>query len=133
MRIGFYNLLPSSYQVIVKRNGKVCGTLTLVRETDGRLPIDELFSKEIGKKAEYVAKKVEILHAHCADLGRDPSEISLSMQHTCGPDPAENAAQVEEFVDAGANHICLYFDDNSDTTRLGANVDAVVKRIGLEP
>lgn len=52
MRIGLSNLLPSSYQVIVKRNGKVCGTLTLVRETDGRLPIDELFSKEIGKIRE---------------------------------------------------------------------------------
>lgn len=52
MRIGFYNLLPSSYQVIVKRNGKVCGTLTLVRETDGRLPIDELFSKEIDRIRE---------------------------------------------------------------------------------
>ena len=49
MRIGFSNLLPSSYLVIIKRNGKVCGTLTLVRETDGRLPIDELFSKEICK------------------------------------------------------------------------------------
>ncbi len=52
MRIGFYNILPSSYLVIVKRNGKVCGTLTLVRETDGRLPIDELFSKEIGRIRE---------------------------------------------------------------------------------
>jgi F420-dependent oxidoreductase-like protein len=83
--------------------------------------------------AELFAQKVEVLHAHCADLGRDPAEISLSMQHTCGPDPEENAAQVAEFVDAGANHIVLYFDDNSDTSRLGANVDAVVKRIGLEP
>lgn len=82
--------------------------------------------------AEQFAGKVEVLHRHCADLGRDPTEISLSMQHTCGPDPEENAAQVSEFVDAGANHICLYFDDNSDTRRLGANVDAVVKRIGLE-
>ena len=49
IRIGFHNLLPSSYLIIVKRNGKVCGTLTVVRETDGRLPIDELFSKEIGR------------------------------------------------------------------------------------
>jgi len=83
--------------------------------------------------AELFAQKVEVLHAHCADIGRDPAEISLSMQHTCGPDPDENAAQVAEFVDAGANHIVLYFDDNSDTSRLGANVDAVVKRVGLEP
>jgi hypothetical protein len=54
------------------------------------------------------------------------------MQHTCGPDPDENAAQVAEFVDAGAQHIILYFDDNSEPKRLRRNVDAVVARLGLE-
>jgi F420-dependent oxidoreductase-like protein len=82
--------------------------------------------------AEQFAQKVEVLHRHCADVGRDPSEISLSMQHTCGSDPDENAAQVAEFVDAGAQHIILYFDDNSEPKRLRRNVDAVVARLGLE-
>jgi wyosine [tRNA(Phe)-imidazoG37] synthetase (radical SAM superfamily) len=49
MRVGFYNLLPSSYLLIVKRDGKVCGTLTLIREINKRLPIDELFSEEVGR------------------------------------------------------------------------------------
>lgn len=49
MRIGFHNLLPSSYSLIVKKDGKVCSTLTLVRETNGKLPVDELFSEEIGR------------------------------------------------------------------------------------
>lgn len=52
MRVSFYNLLPSSYSLIVKKDGRVCGTLTLVRETGGKLPIDELFSEEIGRIRE---------------------------------------------------------------------------------
>jgi alkanesulfonate monooxygenase SsuD/methylene tetrahydromethanopterin reductase-like flavin-dependent oxidoreductase (luciferase family) len=65
------------------------------------------------------------------DVGRDPNEITLSLQHTCGPDPVESAAQIEPFVDAGADHVILYFDDNSDPKRLGQHVDAVISRIGL--
>jgi len=52
MRIGFHSLLPSSYLLIIKRDGKVCGTLTLIREVDGKLPIDELFSEEVGRIRE---------------------------------------------------------------------------------
>ncbi|NOQ22478.1 MAG: hypothetical protein GQ565_07495 [Candidatus Aegiribacteria sp.] len=49
MRISFHNLLPTSFLITVKKNGKVCGTLTVIREFDDRLPINELFSNEIGK------------------------------------------------------------------------------------
>ena len=52
MRMDISNLLPSSYLVIVQRNGKICGTLTLVNETEGRLPIEELYSEEIGRIRE---------------------------------------------------------------------------------
>lgn len=52
MRIGFHDILPSSYLLIVKIDGKVCGTLTLVRDTNGKLPIDELFGKEIARIRE---------------------------------------------------------------------------------
>ena len=49
MRISFHNLLPTSFLIIVKKNGKVCGTLTIIQESDDRLPINELFNNEIGK------------------------------------------------------------------------------------
>ncbi len=49
MRISFYNLLPISLLLTVKKNGKVCGTLSLIQESDHRLPINELFNNEIGK------------------------------------------------------------------------------------
>ncbi|MCD4701894.1 MAG: hypothetical protein K8S24_08575 [Candidatus Aegiribacteria sp.] len=49
MRISFHNLLPTSCLMIAKKNGKVCGTLTLIQESGDRLPINELFNYEIGK------------------------------------------------------------------------------------
>jgi alkanesulfonate monooxygenase SsuD/methylene tetrahydromethanopterin reductase-like flavin-dependent oxidoreductase (luciferase family) len=80
---------------------------------------------------EQFAHKAEVLRRHCADVGRDPSEITLSMQQTCGADPIESAARIAAFVDAGVQHVCLYFDDNSDAKLLGRTVDAVIARVGL--
>ncbi len=81
---------------------------------------------------EMFEQKVKVLHKHCADVGRDPSEISLSMQHPCEVDPEASAAKIEEFVSAGADHVILYFADNRDRKLLGQTVDAVVRRVGLE-
>lgn len=47
MRINFHNLLPTSYTLIHRNNSRVEGTLTVVREYQGRLPSSELFAKEI--------------------------------------------------------------------------------------
>ena len=80
---------------------------------------------------EQFAHKVEVLHGHCADVGRDPAEITLSVQHTCGADLNQSAAHIAAFVDAGAEHVILYFEDNSDPKRLGQAVDAVLARVGL--
>ena len=80
---------------------------------------------------EQFAHKVEVLHGHCADVGRDPAEITLSVQHTCGADLNQSAAHIAGFVDAGAEHVILYFEDNSDPKRLGQAVDAVLARVGL--
>ncbi len=49
MKISFHNLLPISFLIIVKKNGKVCGTLTVIQESDDRLPINEIFNNEIGR------------------------------------------------------------------------------------
>ncbi|MCK5116165.1 MAG: hypothetical protein KAR44_06165 [Candidatus Aegiribacteria sp.] len=49
MRISFSNLLPTSSLITVKKNGEVCGTLTIILESDSRLPINELFNHEINK------------------------------------------------------------------------------------
>lgn len=86
----------------------------------------------LGQDVVRRTRTVKVLHKHCADVGRDPSEISLSMQHPCEVDPEASAAKIEEFVSAGADHVILYFADNRDRKLLGQTVDAVVRRVGLE-
>ncbi|MFF4211755.1 LLM class flavin-dependent oxidoreductase [Streptomyces sp. NPDC001796] len=57
---------------------------------------------------EYVAERSRVLDAHCADLGRDPREITRSVQLLVSyDDPAATRAAVGELVAAGMNHIVL--------------------------
>jgi F420-dependent oxidoreductase-like protein len=43
----------------------------------------------LGGTAEQFAHKRDVLHAHCADIGRDPSEITLSSHIPFDPDDVE--------------------------------------------
>lgn len=53
-------------------------------------------------------RKIEILHQHCAAVGRDPATIKLSVQPAVNYDNLEETAQtVQWLVDAGATHIVL--------------------------
>ncbi len=49
LRIRYHNLLPVSYPMVVKRKGRVSGTLTVIRENCSGLPIEKLFGDEIGR------------------------------------------------------------------------------------
>jgi alkanesulfonate monooxygenase SsuD/methylene tetrahydromethanopterin reductase-like flavin-dependent oxidoreductase (luciferase family) len=56
----------------------------------------------VGGPVDDFKRKVEILHGHCHDIGRDPAEIMISAHVRPGPDgdpgPAvEQAAQMAEF------------------------------------
>jgi alkanesulfonate monooxygenase SsuD/methylene tetrahydromethanopterin reductase-like flavin-dependent oxidoreductase (luciferase family) len=52
--------------------------------------------------------KVEVLHRHCAEIGRDPAEITLSTQHRVNYDDlGATAAEVQSLVDAGSRHVVL--------------------------
>jgi alkanesulfonate monooxygenase SsuD/methylene tetrahydromethanopterin reductase-like flavin-dependent oxidoreductase (luciferase family) len=57
---------------------------------------------------EFVAGRSRVLDAHCADLGRDPAEITRSVQVLVSyDDAAATRATVGALVDAGMNHIVL--------------------------
>lgn len=61
-----------------------------------------------GGPVETFNRKVAILHEHCAAVGRDPSEIELSVQLPVNYDDlAETTGLVQQFVDASATHIVL--------------------------
>ncbi|MBA3415878.1 MAG: TIGR03560 family F420-dependent LLM class oxidoreductase [Chloroflexia bacterium] len=62
-----------------------------------------------GGTAEEFTRKVGILREHCAAVGRDPAEITLSMQLRLDYADLPGAVQtLQQFVDAGATHLVLY-------------------------
>ncbi|WP_033279288.1 LLM class flavin-dependent oxidoreductase [Streptomyces sp. NRRL F-525] len=57
---------------------------------------------------DHVAERARVLDAHCAELGRDPGEITRSVQLLVSyDDPAATRETVRRLVDAGMNHIVL--------------------------
>jgi len=57
---------------------------------------------------EEFVHKVSVLHRHCESVGRDPSEIALSIQPMVDYDDLDVTRRtVQAFVDAGASHIVL--------------------------
>lgn len=61
-----------------------------------------------GGPVEQFVHKVQVLHRHCADIGRDPAEIQLSVQLPVNYDDlAATAQSLQGYVDAGATHLVL--------------------------
>jgi len=67
--------------------------------------------------------KVEVLHQHCADIGRDPAEIEVSTKIKADGDPGALADLVGQFREAGADHIIAMFEAPFDPAKLGAVAD----------
>lgn len=63
--------------------------------------------------------KVEVLHEHCAEVGRDPAEIEVSTKIKADGDPEALADLVGEFREAGAGHIIAMFEAPFDPAKLG--------------
>ena len=61
-----------------------------------------------GGDPEQFKHKVKILHEHCKEIGRDPSEIALSVQSTVFPDDLRKTIDtIQGLVDVGATHLIL--------------------------
>jgi luciferase-like monooxygenase len=60
------------------------------------------------RTAEEFRHKSAVLDEHCAAVGRDPAEITRSMQILARPgDPAASRALLLGLIDAGARHLVL--------------------------
>jgi F420-dependent oxidoreductase-like protein len=63
----------------------------------------------VGGSTEDFARKRDVLHAHCADAGRDPKEITLSAHVPLdGDDVAGAAAKVAALADEGLDLAIVY-------------------------
>ena len=71
-----------------------------------------------GATPEVLAHKIAVLHGHCADIGRDPSKIEISVQVRSAGDPAGVADDAATLVRAGAQHVIVGFRAPFDATRL---------------
>jgi F420-dependent oxidoreductase-like protein len=61
-----------------------------------------------GGPVETFQRKIAILHQHCAEVGRDPASIQLSVQVPVSYDDLPATVQaVQGYVDAGATHLIL--------------------------
>jgi F420-dependent oxidoreductase-like protein len=56
----------------------------------------------VGGTVEEFTRKRDVLHLHCADIGRDPAEILLSSHVRFDGDPAATAAAAAALAEAGA-------------------------------
>ena len=101
---------------------------------------------------EYKAK-VEILHQHCADVGRDPSTLLLSYYghvsvgrsegeiervdpvrpniYRIAGTPEEVAAEINTYIDFGVQHMMLKFSDYPALGQLELFMGEVVPRLRL--
>jgi alkanesulfonate monooxygenase SsuD/methylene tetrahydromethanopterin reductase-like flavin-dependent oxidoreductase (luciferase family) len=73
-----------------------------------------------GGTPEVLRRKVEVLHHHCADVGRDPAEIEVSVKAKADGDPGEFADLAGRFREAGVGHVIAMFEAPFDPVRLGA-------------
>lgn len=60
-----------------------------------------------GGSPEELRHKTEVLHRHCADVGRDPAEIEVSVQLRAAADPGETAELAAAYAEAGAGHVSV--------------------------
>ena len=76
-----------------------------------------------GGEPDVLRHKVDVLHRHCADIGRDPTEIEVSVKVKAGDDPGEFADRASEYREAGAHHVIAMFEAPFDPAKLGAIAD----------
>ena len=60
-----------------------------------------------GESPEQFIRAREVLHQHCADVGRDPAEILLASQVAFAGDPAKTAAAAAGFGAAGVDFVIV--------------------------
>jgi F420-dependent oxidoreductase-like protein len=81
-----------------------------------------------GGTPDVLGHKVEVLHRHCADVGRDPKDIEVSVQVPVS-EPAATAENAAAFVAVGAQHLILTYRPPLDPSQLGPVAEAVASAV----
>lgn len=78
-----------------------------------------------GTTADGLKQKLEVLHGCCAAIGRNPSQIEVSMHLFNPTTPVAAAREARELAAAGCDHVMLYMQREFDPD----TVRAVVKEV----
>jgi hypothetical protein len=80
-----------------------------------------------GGTPEEFARKRDVLAAHCADIGRDPAEITHSVQGRLDPSKGYGAAVewVASFAERGADLAVVYIPTPHDPAVLEPLAEAI--------
>lgn len=79
---------------------------------------------QAGGTPSQMAESLEVLHRHCADLGRDPDEITVSTQLRFD-DPAEIPDLAASFAAVGCDLCILYIDLPHEPAKLEAIAEVI--------
>jgi F420-dependent oxidoreductase-like protein len=84
-----------------------------------------------GTDVEIFRHKVRVLHEHCAAVGRDPTQIELSVQTRVNYDDlSATVATLQPLVEAGATHLVLMLTYPYPDDIVARLADEVVGRVG---
>jgi F420-dependent oxidoreductase-like protein len=78
-----------------------------------------------GGDPKELTELIEVLHAHCADIDRDPAEISISVKAETDIGPGPFAELVAEYRDVGADHLIAHFGAPHDPADLAVFAEAL--------
>jgi F420-dependent oxidoreductase-like protein len=83
-----------------------------------------------GAPMDVARHKVEVLRRHCADVGRDPDEIRLSVQLRFDDrDPEAILRTAEEFIQNGFTELILYAGGDSAVAQSEHMAESVLPRL----
>jgi F420-dependent oxidoreductase-like protein len=72
----------------------------------------------------------DVLTERCAEVGRPPEEIEVSVQVFADADPAVTAAEAAAFKAAGADHVIVGLSPPHDPAHLGPLAEALTRELG---
>jgi F420-dependent oxidoreductase-like protein len=78
---------------------------------------------------DVLAHKIAVLHGHCADVGRDPAQIEISVQVRSDGEPSAVADEAAALVAAGAQHVIVGFRAPFEASRLEPIAQALAETV----
>lgn len=83
-----------------------------------------------GRTGEELRPKLEVLHRHCAEVGRDPAEIEVSAHIFPPHDPQTVVATAKDLEAAGCDHVIIYMAAPFHIDQLRPAAEALADAVG---